>query len=597
MTRPRLLLTSVFGPYGVKDAWGEALGCQMELLNNQITRCQGIHSPRQSYWSFALYLMAENLSIPTTVLDFPDWGTFTREVDQGGYTHVGISFIVPNVLKARRMALYLREKHPDIKILLGGYGTIIPDLAEIVPHDAACAGEGVAWLRRYFGEDENAPLRHPALVGPALEYLYGKRLRPSGGILMPGLGCENGCVFCVTSHKFHKCYIPLLKTGRDVFEACLRADREKHLTGFSVMDENFLKQPARARELLAEMEAHGKPYVFDLFSSAETIRALGVDFLVRLGVRMVWIGVESRFATHPKTRGIDLRALIRELQDHGIIVQASMILFQDHHTPENIWEDIDWAISLDSSLAQFMNYTPYPGTALYRAKEAEGTLKPVHYRHQHGQGELVFEHPAFPDSRDHARILREAFRRKYLRGGPGIVNMARTLVTGLIRNREAYESRRRDGLVWDPDQLRYVPSPGHQHPVQDRFMRMRLLMSARMAARLRPALLPALVYAPNRAARRKTRETMRLYREALGPATMADRIRGLALVLTGGLELLRLGWNRLLGRESIVRQPPCRVTRYRWETATIVDSATALIEDLQRTLQPPEFREDGRLSP
>ncbi len=38
MARKRLLLSAVFGPYGVKDDYAEDLGCQMELLNNQITR-------------------------------------------------------------------------------------------------------------------------------------------------------------------------------------------------------------------------------------------------------------------------------------------------------------------------------------------------------------------------------------------------------------------------------------------------------------------------------------------------------------------------------------------------------------------------------
>ena len=83
----KLLLTAVFGPYGVKDKYAEALGCQMELLNNQITRCQGIHSPRQSYWSFGLYMIAENLDTPATILDFPKWEDFTKELKKG-YTHV-----------------------------------------------------------------------------------------------------------------------------------------------------------------------------------------------------------------------------------------------------------------------------------------------------------------------------------------------------------------------------------------------------------------------------------------------------------------------------------------------------------------------------
>lgn len=70
-TQQKLLLTSVFGPYGKADGYAEGIGMQMELLNNQITREQGVHSPRINYWSYCLYLLAENISVPTTVLDFP----------------------------------------------------------------------------------------------------------------------------------------------------------------------------------------------------------------------------------------------------------------------------------------------------------------------------------------------------------------------------------------------------------------------------------------------------------------------------------------------------------------------------------------------
>ena len=95
----------------------------MELLNNQVTREQGIHSPRSGNPSFALYLMAENISVPATVLDFPSWEEFTKEIDSGAYTHVGISFISPNVVKAARMAEYIRRRSPRTRIILGGHVT------------------------------------------------------------------------------------------------------------------------------------------------------------------------------------------------------------------------------------------------------------------------------------------------------------------------------------------------------------------------------------------------------------------------------------------------------------------------------------------
>ncbi len=554
----KLLLCSVFGPYGVKDAYAESLGCQMELLDNQITRCQGVHSPRQAYWSFGLYLMAENLSVPTTVLDFPRWEDFVEEAGKG-YTHVGISFIVPNVLKARRMALHLREHHPDVKILLGGYGVVIPNLADYVPHDEVCEGEGVRWLRRYFGEDEDAPLRHPALIGPAYESIYGYSTRPRGAILMPGLGCENACSFCITSYKFKNNYVPLLNTGKELFNACRTAEQQAKATGFSVMDENFLKRPERAKELLAEMERHGKPYVFDLFSSAETVMKLGADFLVRLGVRMLWIGVESRRSAFAKNKDVDMKKLVDELQSKGIIVQASSILFQDHHDSNTIWEDINWVIGLGASLTQFMNYSPCPGTALYKEMQEQGRLTNAHYRHFHGAGELLFNHPHFPNPRDHVRILREAFRRKFQIDGPGVLNMAMSLIHGLKQGREDCRIRDREGLVWNPETLRYEPGAASG---KDRFMRQRLLMMGRMAAQIRPALWAAWAYAPNRAARRKAREVMRLYREVLGNPTWVDRVKAAGLVCTGALEMARLQWNRLRGRETIVRQPPCRRIEY-----------------------------------
>lgn len=574
----KLLLTAVFGPYGVKDKYAEALGCQMELLNNQITRCQGIHSPRQSYWSFGLYMIAENLDTPATILDFPKWEDFTKELKKG-YTHVGISFIVPNVLKARRMARYVRKHYPEMKIILGGYGSVIPDLADYVPHDEVCRGEGVSWLRSYFGENVNAPIRHPALIGPAYERIYGYSTKPRGAILMPGLGCENACEFCITSHKFNKCYVPLLNTGEEIFDACRKTEGATQATGFSVMDENFLKRPERARKLLASMEQHNKPYVFDLFSSAETIRALGADFLVRLGVRMVWIGVESQSSPHGKNRGIDLKALVGELQEKGIIVQASMILFQEHHDETNIHEDIDWVIGLGSSLTQFMNYTPCPGTVLYEELAQQGRLKSIPYQRLHGQDELAFEHPNFPLPHDHVRLLRAAFRRKYTVDGPGVLNMAITLAQGVKQGWEDLRRRENEGRAWNPDTMRYEKSDASQ---PDRFMKRRLFMMARMASGLRPVLWAAWAYAPNMKARRKAREAMRLYAEVLGRSTTKDRVQALGLVVTGGMEFVRLWFNRLLGRESIVHQPPCHRTEYRMDRPP---QPARLVDEIASSLQ------------
>jgi hypothetical protein len=105
-------------------------------------------------------------------------------------------------------------------------------------------------------------------------------------------------------------------------------------------------------------------------------------------------------------------------------------------------------------------------------------------------------------------------------------------------------------------------------------MKRRLRMMAGTAVMLRPTLRAAWAFAPNRAARRKASEAMRLYSRIFGKPKLADHIRSAGLLMTGTLEFARTLFNKVLGRESIVRQPPCRRTEYR-VSALESDSAQA----------------------
>ncbi|MBU1238955.1 radical SAM protein [Myxococcota bacterium] len=557
-TRParKILLTGVYGPFGVTCDAAEGNGMQMELLNNQITRQQGIHSPRQFYYTLALYFLAENISIPSTVLDFPTWKAFCKELATGAYTHVGINFIVPNVGKAGRMAQYIRMHHPGIQIIVGGYGAAIPELQRLVPHDAVCKGEGISWLRRYFGDDPEAPVRHPILQNPIEQRLYGYKSVPRSSVLVPGLGCTNGCEFCVTSHHYEKQYVPLLKTGREIFEVCKEAYETRKASGFTIMDENFLKEPTRARELLALMEEAGTPFVFEIFSSAEVVREVGVDFLVRLGVKMVWIGVESRAWTHAKVAGLDLKGMIRELQKNGISVNSSAILFLDHHTPEELAADVEWVLDLGADMTQFMNYTPLPGTALCKRLRKSGQLR-AHaefpYRHHTGAGELNWEHPHIKDGAAHFSILRDAFKAKYEEGGSAVLNMAMTALQGYISARDRLWQCQDEGMAWDAATGRYEKV---DQPVADQFLELRIRKSQRIAMNMRGVILTNMVYGPNLRARKKAVKAMGLMVKAFGIPDVKTTATSLALLGMATMEFGRHLRARLKGQETTILQPP-----------------------------------------
>jgi radical SAM superfamily enzyme YgiQ (UPF0313 family) len=527
----RILLSGVFGPFGVDDEFGRKENI-MELYHNQVTKAQGPASFRFHHRSFGLYFIADNIDAEVTVLDFPSRERFAREVEQGAYDMVGISFITPNFDKAREMARIVREKSPRTEIILGGHGAAIEGVEELIDCDHVVKGEGIRWMREHLGQDPDAPIRHPALPSAEWMNILGVPLRgPAANLLVPGVGCVNGCSFCCTSHFFGKSYTPFLDTGKALFEIACRVADERGTDSFFVMDENFLKDRDRALELLSEMERHQRFFRFHIFSSAEAITAFGIDNLVRLGVDLLWIGFESRSrqSLFAKNHGIDARALVQDLRDRGIAVLASGILCMEHHTPDNIQQDIDFLVGLEADFVQFMLLTPLPVTALYRDHQRRGLLRTdLSFQEWHGQKRLSFRHPAFTDD-DAEEWINRAFRQDYEENSSSMFRMAETAVRG-------YEH-----LV--------------AMPIRDACLEKRLVQS-RDKASVWCLILPAIMHnAVNRKERRRSKDLYERARRLFG-RTAWQRLAGLATIPLAGLWKLRL---KLVG-DTV--QPQTIVTRY-----------------------------------
>jgi len=429
---PKILLSGVFGPYGVDDEFGRKENI-MELYHNQVTKAQGPASFRFHHRSFGLYFIAANVDADVTILDFPSRKRFAREVASGAYDIVGISFIMPNMDKAREMARVVREKAPQAEIILGGHGAAIEGVEKLIECDHVVKGEGIRWMREHLGQDPEAPIRHPALPSAEWMSILGVPLTgAASSLLVPGVGCVNGCSFCSTSHFFSKRYTPFLDSGAALFETACRVADERGTDSFFVMDENFLKDRDRAVDLLSEMEHHQRFFRFHLFSSAEAITAFGVDNLVRLGVDLVWIGFESRSrqSAFAKNHGINAQTLVQDLRDRGIAVLASGILCMEHHTPENMQDDIDFLVGLEADFVQFMLLTPIPVTALYLDQQRRGLLRmDLPFQEWHGQKRLSFRHPCFTDD-DSERWINRAFRQDYEENSSSMFRMAETAVRG-----------------------------------------------------------------------------------------------------------------------------------------------------------------------
>jgi hypothetical protein len=261
-------------------------------------------------------------------------------------------------------------------------------------------------------------------------------LLSKSGLLMPGVGCPNRCRFCSTTHNFKFEHIPFFQTGKELFDICVKMEKKFGCTDFFVMDENFLKNRKRAMELLDLMKKNDKLYHFGIFSSAEAIVDFGIENVFELGVGFLWLGVESYLENYQKNKGIDMPELFRKLRNHGVSVLASSILFQEHHTKENIWKEVEYMKTLRPDFAQFMQLGPLPQTALYKEYKENGKLcTDVPYEEWHGQHRLWFNHPNFT-AKQSQHILKEAFQRDFHELGPSVMRMCDTYITGYTHTRK-----------------------------------------------------------------------------------------------------------------------------------------------------------------
>ena len=456
----RLLLTSVFKPFARDDEFGSRAINPAELYHNQVTREQGPFSLRMFHRTWSLMFLRENVSVPCTVLDFPTRERFVKELRARTYDVVGISAIVVNVGKVAEMCRLVRTYSPRSKIVVGGHVTSIPNIRELIDADHVVRGEGIAWLRRMVGDDPHAPIRHPVIPSSFGTQIMGVRMpanrHSNAATIVPSVGCPMGCNFCTTSAFFggKGRYVNFYGRGQELYHVMCEAERRLGTRTFFMMDENFLLHKRRALELLALMRAGGKAWSMYVFSSANAIRQYDMRQLADLGIEWIWLGLESPKNGYVKLAGTDTVALTRELQAHGICVLGSTIVGMEHHTPENIWHDLDHAIAHDTAFHQFMLYTPMPGTPLYQQMAAEGRLRDgVSLADIHGQYQFNFHHPAI-SAEQSKHLLDSAFRADFERNGPSIYRLMRTMFERYRRYGKDADQRVRARVQRSAAQLR-----------------------------------------------------------------------------------------------------------------------------------------------
>ena len=430
VTDKKILLTSMCQPLGPAHGDGRSVG--YELLHGQVTRAQGLFSPRALHIHFSLEYIAENIDTPAVVLQYPTKKKLIEELKKG-YDYVGISFILAVFHRLKEVVALIREHAPHTKIILGGYGTVLSDEVLAPYADTICREEGVGFMRRLLGEPEiPRPYKHPLILSHLK--VFSQQVSRTG-MIFAGLGCPNGCDFCCTSHFFKRKHIQLLPTGKDIYDVISRYQEIEPGMSMVVLDEDFLLNRHRALELRDCILKGGKPVSMFVFASIRAISLYTTKEILEMGIDGVWIGYEGTRSGYDKQKGRTAEEIFREFRQHGITILASMIIGFPYQTPEIVDEELQGLLALKPVLSQFLIYGSAPGTPFYERIMKEGLLhqdltddREKYYKSCTGFKAMV-KHPAMTPTEIES-IQGKCFQEDYQQLGPSIFRVLDTLFQG-----------------------------------------------------------------------------------------------------------------------------------------------------------------------
>jgi haloalkane dehalogenase len=553
--------------------YGDAPSVGYELLYGQVTRAQGLFSPRTVNIHYSLEYIAQNLDAPTVVLQYPSERELINELKKG-YDYVGISFLLAVMHKMKRTVKLIRQYAPDSKIVLGGYGTVLKDEA-LKPY--ICREEGVGFFRRLLGEPElPMPYKQPLLV--SWLKLFGWKVSTTGQIFA-GLGCPNGCDFCCTSHFFKRQHIKLLPEGKDIYAVAERyLDLNPDLV-LLIIDEDFLLNKKRAMEFRDCVMKSGKTLSIFAFSSVKALSQYAVEEILEMGIDGFWIGYEGTRSGYGKQQGRPIEDIITEFRAHGITILTSMIVGFDYQNREVVAQELDGLMKLKPALAQFLIYGPVPGTPFHERaikgnllQEAYSQDTDLFYRRGDGFATMI-KHPTLSPG-EIEDLQRWCFKEDFQRLGPSIF---RTLEARLL----GYQK------------LKNSPNP---------WLRKKAEFYARELRVAYPAFLAGKLLGPNAAVRHWIGELERGIRAELGSPTLRER--ALSMVAVGAAL-----WTGVTLKLDLFQHPKLMRTMYRmpakrwagfdlWEELnrkTKLPNLSIQVE-LQHAKQQVWMRLEGRLS-
>jgi hypothetical protein len=418
-------------PYRISKDTNGGYGVENDLGSGMLPSIMSRVAKHSIFWPplSALNLVSEFHGLGDLV-------TYTQNIDDvdGDVDYVFLAVSIVNCDHEVRAAQMLKAKYKDVKIFAFG------PFVEFYSSNFRAAGAAVIIgepeflaqqikmnnvnLRLLYAQGEiHVTASDPDKLAPAR---WSKHIRNSRNLILGNYSsfapiiASRGCPYSC----YEYCTYPL-QQGRKVrsvdpnkmIEDINWINADSGARNFVFRDPVFSINKKYTYALLEQMASRLKKFSFTVETHLNNIdEEMGVK-LSAASVKWVKFGIESaspevmsdvsrhNLESDEQVKNIEI------LKSNGIKTNAMYIVCQPLDTYKSIGATVDYAIWLDTDIAQFSMFTPYPGTP-YFEKVKDTKLLTTDYE-RFTQFGLVYRHEIFTPN-DARKILGNAYKKYYI---------------------------------------------------------------------------------------------------------------------------------------------------------------------------------------
>ena len=329
-----------------------------------------------------------------------------KQVEDNQTKVIGISSFITNHGNGIKIAKYIKDRCPNVKIVMGG------PQASFIPEEVLSSGcidvvsmfegeitfpelvdafinekpidniLGISYIKdgKIFTTSARPVVENlDELSYPAWDlFKLDKYSMP--GIILTGRGCPYKCIFCAASAVSGARY--RIRSTKNVVDEIEYLNKEYNISYFFFADDTFTADEEHCIDICREIRKRGLEIKWEAEARADTVNDHVASEMVKAGCKHVLIGAESGDNNILKTIGKNITTdtiekAVKTFLAHGITVICSFILGNPEDTKETIDKTIEFTIKIKKFTHGFSNckfslLTPLPGTPVYINREKLG---------------------------------------------------------------------------------------------------------------------------------------------------------------------------------------------------------------------------------